>query len=205
MIVYVESNFVLELALRQQEYEFCERLLRRAEANRVQLVVPAYSLAEPYQTWHRRAREREGLRRDLEGQLRQLSRSEPYGEVLEESTRITGLLTRSIDEDKKRIDGLCRRLLTVATVVKLDGATVSASLDLQASRDLSPQDALVYASVIAHVRSSDPNEPKVFVTRDPDDFLTPEIEEDLSEYGARIVPTFADSVGFIDATLDPSN
>lgn len=43
MIVYVESNFVLELALRQEEHGACERILEHAEANHIELVIPAYS------------------------------------------------------------------------------------------------------------------------------------------------------------------
>lgn len=50
MRVYVETNFVLELALRQEQNESCEALLRLAEASRIGLVVPAFSLLEPYAT-----------------------------------------------------------------------------------------------------------------------------------------------------------
>ena len=54
MNVYVESNFVLELALLQEQSASCEEILGLCEAGRVQLVVPAYSLAEPYETLVRR-------------------------------------------------------------------------------------------------------------------------------------------------------
>lgn len=202
MIVYVESNFVLELALRQEEHEACQQILRGAETGRIQLVVPAFSLAEPYETWHRRAREREDLRDRLESELRQLFRSEHYAQVLEGSTRITGLLTRSLDEDKKRVDGVCRRLTSVATVVSLDDQAVGRSLDVQETLDLSPQDAFVYASVVAHLRTTPPDEPKIFVTRDPDDFATPEVEDHLEEFGASLLPSFSDAAGHLEATLD---
>ena len=44
MNVYVESNFVLELALAQEQFESCEGILSLCEAGNVRLVVPAYSL-----------------------------------------------------------------------------------------------------------------------------------------------------------------
>lgn len=201
MIAYVESNFVLELALRQEEYEACQQILRSAKTGRLQLVVPAFSLAEPYETWHRRAREREDLRDRLESELRQLSRSEHYVQVLEGSTRITGLLTRSLDEDKQRVDEVCRRLTSVATVVSLDDQAVGRSLDVQETLDLSPQDAFVYSSVVAHLPIP-PEEPKIFVTRDPDDFATPEIEDDLEGFGASLVPSFSDAARYLEARLD---
>ena len=46
MNVYVESNFVLELALRQAQSESCLALVDYAAKGRIILIVPAYSLAE---------------------------------------------------------------------------------------------------------------------------------------------------------------
>lgn len=111
-------------------------------------------------------------------------------------------MTRSLDEDKERVDEVCRRLTSVATVVSFDDRAVDRSLDVQETRDLSPQDAFVYASVVAHLRTTSPEEPKVFVTRDPDDFATPEVEEDLGAFGASLLPSFSDAAGFLDARLD---
>jgi hypothetical protein len=48
--VYVESNFVLELALLQEQHASCEDILRLCEAGKAQLIIPAYSLAEPHET-----------------------------------------------------------------------------------------------------------------------------------------------------------
>ena len=50
MNVYVESNFVLELALLQEQSASGEAILRLGEEHRVHLVVPAYALVEPYET-----------------------------------------------------------------------------------------------------------------------------------------------------------
>ena len=49
MIVYVESNFVLELAFLQEEYESCLELLHLAESQAMHLVLPAFSVGEPYE------------------------------------------------------------------------------------------------------------------------------------------------------------
>jgi len=64
--VYVESNFVLELALRQEQSASCEKLLDLCEGGRVTLVVPAYSLAEPYETLIRRRSQRRQIKHDLD-------------------------------------------------------------------------------------------------------------------------------------------
>ena len=66
MNVYVESNFVLELALLQEQHASCEDILRLCEAGRMQLVIPAYSLAEPYETLVRRHKQRQRIKADAE-------------------------------------------------------------------------------------------------------------------------------------------
>ncbi len=43
MRVYVETNFVLELALQQEQHAACEAILQLAEARQIALVLPAYS------------------------------------------------------------------------------------------------------------------------------------------------------------------
>lgn len=59
MNVYIESNFVLELAFLQEQSSSCEEILRLAEGEHIELVVPAYALIEPYETLVRRRRGRE--------------------------------------------------------------------------------------------------------------------------------------------------
>ena len=78
MIVYVESNFVLELAFLQEEYESCLELLRLAESQAIHLVLPAFSIGEPYEVWVRRSKQRRELRDQLSTAIRELSRSRPY-------------------------------------------------------------------------------------------------------------------------------
>ena len=58
MIVYLESNFVLELAFLQAEHEHCSALLRLSESGEIRLVLPAFSIGEPYETWVRRSKRR---------------------------------------------------------------------------------------------------------------------------------------------------
>lgn len=65
MDVYVESNFVLELALLQEQHESCQELLDLAQVKQITLIVPAFSLAEPYETLIRNNKKRQKLSQDL--------------------------------------------------------------------------------------------------------------------------------------------
>jgi hypothetical protein len=77
MDVYIESNFVLEVALLQEQHESCEKIIALCESNKIHLILPAYSLVEPHETIIRRAKDRAKISSDLENQVKQLLRSKP--------------------------------------------------------------------------------------------------------------------------------
>src|ERR1039457_5964229 len=74
MNVYVESNFVLDQALEQDQCESCEQLIGLASTKALQLVIPAFSLAEPHATLLRTKNARSRLSNDLLPHLRELAR-----------------------------------------------------------------------------------------------------------------------------------
>ena len=83
MNVYVESNFVLEHALEQEQCESCEELIRLASAGSIRLLVPAFSLAEPHIALARKGKARSRLIEELENCLSELGRSRPFREALD--------------------------------------------------------------------------------------------------------------------------
>jgi predicted nucleic acid-binding protein len=89
VIVLAESNFVLEIALRQEQFEHAQRILRLAEERQLRLVVPACSLIEPYQTLIRRRSERKEFSRRLQAEIKLLQRSALRG--VDEETTTCGL------------------------------------------------------------------------------------------------------------------
>src|SRR5437660_335051 len=81
MIAYIESNFILELALQQEQASAAEAILALAEQKKVELVLPAFAISEPFSTL---AYRRTGLNRVLELltlELNQIQRSVPHQRV----------------------------------------------------------------------------------------------------------------------------
>lgn len=151
MNVYVESNFVLELALLQEQSRSCEEILGLCETRGVQLVVPAYSLAEPYETLTRRQKKRKRLKQEIDAELGQIARTATYAERLDGFRDVTELLMNIDDEESKRLEEVCSRLTKTAEVIPLDASVLSASTQYQRIHDFAPQDALVYSAVLSHL------------------------------------------------------
>jgi hypothetical protein len=81
MTVYVESNFVLEQSLQQEECDSCGEIIDLASKGRIMLAVPAFSLAEPHLAILGKEKARSRLSNDLRKQLFELGRSKPHRAV----------------------------------------------------------------------------------------------------------------------------
>ncbi|MBD2073087.1 DUF4935 domain-containing protein [Phormidium sp. FACHB-592] len=178
MNIYVETNFVLELTFEQEQCSSCEQILQLCEAGKAKLIVPAYSLAEPHEKLSRQARSRRELQQSLEAELRQLSRTAPYTSRIKSIQDIASLMIQSNEEERHRFVQCRARLLKVGEIIALNVNILCEAASYETTYDLTPQDALVYASVITHLRRDLP-EQACFLNRNSKDFDSPDITDEL--------------------------
>lgn len=196
MIVYVESNFVLELAFLQEEHESCEKFLRLSESKDIHLVLPAFSIGEPYETWVRRLKQRQGLHEQLSTTIGELSRSRPYQESSQEFQDLTNRLLSSVKQEKSRLNKTLERILQTVEVIHINLSIIREAIKFQESRDLEPQDSIVYASIIEHLTTASRGL-RCFITKDKDFVANPDIKSDLTAYHCQLLTKFADGLGYI--------
>lgn len=73
MILYVETNFVIELALRQEEYQACRDLLSFVKGHPgVDLALPAFCIGEAYEAGERKWAQRRQLHQNLLDEIAQI-------------------------------------------------------------------------------------------------------------------------------------
>lgn len=195
MHVYVESNFVLELALLQGQWRSCSDILKLSEVNRVQLIVPGYCLAEPYETLVRRRKRRTKVQEDVESELKQIARTEFYGDQVEEFRELASFLIRSAEDEDGRLRVVTSRLLQSAEVISLNASILTASAEYHRRHGFSPQDAIVYASILSHLREKQAPT-SCFLNRDKD-FDDEDVVEELREFGCKLMPDFNMGYEFI--------
>lgn len=196
MIVYVESNFILELVRLQEEASACAEILHLARAGRIRLVLPAFSAAEPFDVVRRSAADRRRLQADLDRHLRLLGRTTTFGTQLARAAEVTALLTESIRVENERLHDVLAETLGLAEVIPITNATLQGALDAQRTLGLPLQDSVVYTSVLDHARAAG-RERKCFLERDAKDFMTPDVETALQEQDCRIITSFSGGLGFI--------
>lgn len=204
MNVYVESNFVLELALLQEQHASCEEILRLSETGAAQIVIPAYSIAEPYETLVRRHRQRKRMKVELDNELRQLARTRDYTQRLSGFRDLIALLIDSADEGAKRLEEVRTRLLKVAEVIPLEVQTLTSATSYQAVHGLSPQDAIVYATVLSHLKLHSASQ-SCFLNRNYKDFADPDLVEELNAHKWRLLSQFDTGHQFIHAYVSQNS
>lgn len=193
MTLYVESNFVIELALGQQEAQSADSLLSAAERGQYELAIPAFSLSEPFATVTYRNRNLESLRKQFDERLRQLSRSSFHDEDVLALGSIPDVL---VSINKREVDSLCstvERILSVATIINTDLHLFLRARIYQRRFDMSPQDAVIYASVLTHLMNNDGNERHYFANRNWKDFTDPEIVRELATYRCTFLSSFSEA------------
>jgi predicted nucleic acid-binding protein len=190
---------VLELALLQEQRESCESILSLCEEDRVRLVVPSYCLAEPHETLTRRHKQRTRMRDALDAEIREIARTASYSAQLSGFRGLTDLLTRSAQEDDRRLREVCSRLLRAADVIPLDASVLTTSSLYQSRHGFSPQDAIVYASVLSHLDRCHERK-SYFISRDLD-FDDQDVIEELSRFKCELLHSFARGHQFINRDL----
>jgi hypothetical protein len=202
MIVFAESNFVLELVLRQSEAAFALRIVELAEQNRIQLCIPAFSLVEPHHKLMRERNERRELRESLDSHVGQMARSETLSDIRTQSNALLVALAGKSDADMKEHENWIGRIVKCANVLPLTDRVLAAGLG-RTLLDLDLLDAFVYSSIEAHLKEIGVRE-SLFANRDAKAFMQPTVLDDLQKLGCRVIPKFANAVAYIEGRLPSS-
>lgn len=194
MTLYVESNFLLEIVLGQEDAGSAERLLAMAEAGAIDLALPSFSLSEPLVRVRRGVRDRRRLMKQLNDHVAQLARSTPH-EVEVDALRAIPNLFGSIEQrETDRLITTVERLLATARLIELDLSSFRAATDYRTRYALEIEDAIVLALVVADLRSKLAPGPHLFANRNIKDFDDPSIVGELKSLGCDFVWSFADAI-----------
>lgn len=204
--IYIESNFLLELALEQEEFASCHKILQLCQEKKIELILPAYSLVEPYEKLIRTTKNRKIIYENLEQELHQLKRTASYENKIEKVINdIDNLLIKSQEKDKKSFINIQAKLLKFATIIPLNTEIL---IKIQTEKieelyNLSPQDAIVFSSVITHLTNNRQKKLAYFLNKNTKDFLQNlEIKEIFKYLKCKIIGKFKHGYDCIVSNLE---
>jgi predicted nucleic acid-binding protein len=199
--VYVETNFVLELALLQEQHSACEELLTLCEEGCIGIVLPALSYVEPFGTLFRRRAERNVIKQSLDQTLRELGRTASLAQPVEDArTNLERLLVTSSEEEIQRWKSTRSRIAAAAELIPFDAGVLASAIAVEDRYDLSTPDAVIYASVRDHLDRVRPPQ-SCFLNRNTADFDDPDMVSELSAFGCKMLPHFDRGLAYVQAIL----
>jgi predicted nucleic acid-binding protein len=203
MNIYAESNFVSELALMQAQFQSCQNILALCESGRASLTLPAFCLAEPYDTLVRRAKDRKALSRQLDIEFEQLSRTSLYTNQLDFFQQVSQVLVQTNLDEEQRLQQALDRILTVCQVIPMVPEILKLAADYRHEPfELSIQDSIVYASVIHHLTTTKTTGQKCFLTRNSRDFNKPDIQAALNNHQCKLLFNFDKGDHYIQSQIE---
>ncbi len=194
MIVYAETNFLLELAYRQERSESCQAILALAKAKAVILALPAYCVAEARTTWSRRSLARREFHAGLEKHLREISRSEHFSGLKEESRDLTAAFVTDIEDSRVRLEEAIYDIRANGVLIPLSSENVFQSRMYEILYSLTPEDALIFESVRSHAESEAGS--KCFITQDAKGFAL-RVSKELAQSQCKVLTNFDDAVAYV--------
>lgn len=198
--VFVETNYILELAFSQEQALSCLRLLEISEAGKSRLIIPAYSIGECFDTLVRRSKQRKQLADTVSIELKQLSRSLSYRNEATALDSITRLLISSLEDDKRRLDETLTKLLSIAEIIPLSKEVVNNAVRYRELFGFGYQDSLVYSSVMYHLELG-MEMASCFLNRNSKDFDDPDIIEMLEGKDCKMLFSFDKGSEYVSGLL----
>jgi len=201
VIAYVESNFILEIALQEAEGIEAEAILRLAEAGDIELKMPDVSLREPFSTITRRRNERQVLAGSLHQEVRRFARSTLRESIETAIQPAIASLLAVFDQQLALLDGTLTRMLRLGPLVSTDAAVYEESVRYRQAHGLRSEDALIYAAVMKDLRARAQSDTCVFLNRNAKDFASPDIAVELQSHNCRFISRFPDGLRFLRSAL----
>lgn len=199
MMVLVETNFVLELVFARDNFESCGQLIEMSGAASIDLRLPAYSMVEPNEAIIRRRKARGRAHDSFARELRELRRSTLFQQPASELIRLTELLIDVNEAEQQGLRTVLARLLKSASMIDLSAHVLARALPLQDALGISPQDAVVLASVLFAVEYD--GGPACFITTNSKDFAAAWIEDELAKYNCKLLFDFKTGLNFVRSQL----
>ena len=187
MKVYVETNWLLDLALEQERIQASSFVVELAKEQKAHLCLPEISLVEADQKIVRRRLQRETLIENLRQEGRELVRSRDtiYQSQAAAIDQDIFQLRDISDFEREHFNSTVRDISKFLTWLHLDNDCLQKSFDFEEHYDLNRLDALIYAVIRADA-ASDLASNKCFIDYDGH-FQNPKLKRDMTGLGITLL------------------
>ena len=204
MIVYAETNFILELTLGQEQCTSCRQLVNWAQGRQLDLRLPAYAFYESRAAILLKQEVRSKLKDAIDTQVEELGRTVPFGEFMEAFAPARATLSNITITETALLEEIIGALAACSSDIPLDR---TAALDVTVFRDLrlikGDADLIIFSCIAADLEkrfAAGDVAPSIFVTRNSRDFGR-DAKGFLRKYACDVFTSYDAAVGRLRALL----
>lgn len=201
MIVYLDTNFLLEMAFGQEQEIAAKEIMKLAVDGKIELVCPCFVLIEPYWTIKNRDSNRKQLLKSIELELQQQQRSPNNSIEIGNLTNAHVSITNIGIKEGNAYSDILNKVLEIGTFIDITKDTFISSLTYSSSYGLGPQDALIYSAIIRDMKKQSSGALKCFLSRNSKDFDIDALKRELSEYNCRYFTNFEHGLWYINSQI----
>lgn len=203
MVVYVESNFVLELALGQAQAAAAEAILALAEGGAIELAIPAISLSECHSRMGYRRVDVLRFIESLNVRQRELELALPTrNDVAAALTLMLDALADTLQKETTSLQAIMDRVTRRSRILTTDAVMLAHAASYRSTYRLEPVDSMIYATIVADLGRGVPMADSCFISRDAA-FAQAGISAELASLGgSRYISNFPDGLRFIQSTIN---
>lgn len=179
--VYVETNWMLDVSLKQERHGYSMEIMRFAERNKISLALPVVSITESYHVIIGRKIETEEIVKRCKKKLDSIKRSD-----IKEHRVLAAPLRKSIlkmeelyEREKQQLDKTVKNILAIVQILPIKQSNFDKSLSIQKNLGLEPFDSLIYSLVREHAATC--KKDKIFLNYDKHFKATPELMKDMKK------------------------
>ena len=198
MNVYVESGFVLTLALQQDDYQASDRILQLARQHRIVLKIPVLSFSEPFATVQYRANNRNRLIAELRREVRELGRTQSHEAMARELVQYTSQMSNVLQMQLDAIEVVLLDLSRICGLLQLDATVLMRASSYKVVHNLRLQDAIILAAIILDLEREQIPDGALFISQNVKDFEVPSVQDALERVNCKYLADFTNAVRFIE-------
>lgn len=199
IILYIETNFILEIVMNQQQSCFAEDIIALAENGKIEIAVPSFALIEPFWTLNNRKTMRTKSYNSLSESLNSYKQVVPSLKVSNIIDPILEDLQKTEAEQDQRFNDTISRLLQVAIILEISPDTYGQALNNLIG--LSYLDGIIYFSILDDLKNRDIHQIKCFTSLNWKDFDFTQIKDDLGKYNCTYIPNFEHCKKYLESKL----
>lgn len=196
MNVYIESNFILELAFFQKKHEDCEKILTLAEEKKINLILPSFCISECYDAIKHTISQKNNFKINLKRFKDRFDQSTLYVKDSDAFEKMVSFVDRSIEVERESLNSTMLRLMKICTIIPMNYYILDEANRIAKKHNLKEPDAIVYASVLNFLIKDCKNQ-SCFLNKNSRDFNDPDIIEELNALKCEAIFEFTGGYQYI--------